>query len=249
MKRSRLAVALVVGTLVGGLLPGAAMAGSANVDVCHRTGSGAFGLISVAGTAVPAHLQHGDGRVGDPVPAMAGYTFDDTCTPTRAALVRATSTDASGAVRVISELLDTNGDGVPSQGDTARMYEYPTGFDGTDYTDYSVRECLFTYSASDEVPGQYRYAIGGSGSFGCEAYWMYMYDLAYDENSHISYEAFLVHVGDSEAPVYVVELYDTHSPANPYYRGVDYIVTGDGELSRDNSTDDGFLDIQFNFLP
>jgi len=40
-----------------------------------------FILISVAPAAVDAHLAHGDGRVGDPVPGQPDMKFDATCTP------------------------------------------------------------------------------------------------------------------------------------------------------------------------
>lgn len=53
------------------------------VDICHRTtGRNPFILISVAAGAVPAHLAHGDGRVGEPVPGQPGTSFDAACKPT-----------------------------------------------------------------------------------------------------------------------------------------------------------------------
>lgn len=55
------------------------------VDICHTTeGVNSFILISVAATAVDAHLAHGDGRVGDLVPSQPGMIFDASCIPTLA---------------------------------------------------------------------------------------------------------------------------------------------------------------------
>lgn len=52
------------------------------VDICHRAvGRDAFILITVAATAADAHVSHGDGRVGDPVPGQPGRIFDATCAP------------------------------------------------------------------------------------------------------------------------------------------------------------------------
>jgi len=54
------------------------------VQVCHKTGNGSFHLISISTNAESAHIAHGDGRPGDPVPNMAGFIFGDNCTPTTA---------------------------------------------------------------------------------------------------------------------------------------------------------------------
>jgi hypothetical protein len=54
------------------------------VQVCHKTGNGSFHLISISINAESAHIAHGDGRPGDPVPNMAGFIFGDNCTPTTA---------------------------------------------------------------------------------------------------------------------------------------------------------------------
>ena len=52
------------------------------VAICHRTnGTRGFILLSIAESAVEAHLAHGDGRIGDPVPDQAGMVFDESCTP------------------------------------------------------------------------------------------------------------------------------------------------------------------------
>ena len=55
-------------------------ASAAAVVICHRTGSArGFVRLSVAASAVAAHLKHGDGQVGDPVPEQPGMVFDATC--------------------------------------------------------------------------------------------------------------------------------------------------------------------------
>jgi uncharacterized repeat protein (TIGR01451 family) len=54
-------------------------AGGQKVDLCHRTGNGSYHLINVSIDAEPAHLAHGDGRPGGPVPGQAGKTFSATC--------------------------------------------------------------------------------------------------------------------------------------------------------------------------
>ena len=57
------------------------------VDICHRTeGVDGFILIGVAQPAVAAHLLHGDGRMGDPVPGQRGMVFGPDCAPTAAQL-------------------------------------------------------------------------------------------------------------------------------------------------------------------
>ena len=54
------------------------------VLVCHKTGNGSFHLISININAESAHIAHGDGQPGDPVPNVAGFIFGDNCTPTTA---------------------------------------------------------------------------------------------------------------------------------------------------------------------
>jgi hypothetical protein len=62
--------------------PPVLLMGQTKVDICHRTeGAKNFVLISVAAPAVEAHLAHGDGRVGDPVPHQPGMKFDAACRP------------------------------------------------------------------------------------------------------------------------------------------------------------------------
>ena len=70
----------------GSLVPGLSAAAShrpaddGKVAICHRTeGTAGFAVISVAANALDAHLAHGDGRPGDPVPDQPGRTFGSDC--------------------------------------------------------------------------------------------------------------------------------------------------------------------------
>lgn len=55
---------------------------NAKIDVCHRTsGNNTFILLSVAPGAVTAHMAHGDGKIGDPVPSQPGMRFGADCRP------------------------------------------------------------------------------------------------------------------------------------------------------------------------
>lgn len=83
--------------------------------ICHARGNGTWIAIEVAGAAVPAHLAHGDGEIGDPVPAMDWYVFGEDC-----ALVLADS-DGDGILDA-----DDNCPDVPNPGQSDR-YGSPKG--------------------------------------------------------------------------------------------------------------------------
>jgi hypothetical protein len=51
----------------------------AKVSLCHSTGNGSYHLISVSDSAEPAHRDHGDAKVGEPVPGQSLKVFDQTC--------------------------------------------------------------------------------------------------------------------------------------------------------------------------
>jgi hypothetical protein len=51
----------------------------AKVTLCHRTGNGSFHSITVSVNAEPAHLAHGDGKPGGPVPGQPGKIFGPDC--------------------------------------------------------------------------------------------------------------------------------------------------------------------------
>ena len=55
---------------------------SDKADVCHRTNRKSdFTLISVAPSAIEAHLAHGDGLLGEAVPGQFGMRFGSNCQP------------------------------------------------------------------------------------------------------------------------------------------------------------------------
>jgi hypothetical protein len=59
---------------------------SGKVSLCHRTESGTYQSIEVSVSAEPAHRAHGDGKVGDPVPADPTKVFGENCQPVGAAV-------------------------------------------------------------------------------------------------------------------------------------------------------------------
>jgi len=52
---------------------------SDKVGICHMDDLGGYKLIQVSSKALPAHLAHGDGLPGEPVPNMDGYMFAEDC--------------------------------------------------------------------------------------------------------------------------------------------------------------------------
>ena len=49
------------------------------VTLCHRTGNGSYHSITVSVNAEPAHRQHGDAKIGEPVPNQPGKIFGPDC--------------------------------------------------------------------------------------------------------------------------------------------------------------------------
>jgi hypothetical protein len=49
------------------------------VQLCHRTGNGSYQVIEVSISAEPAHIAHGDGRIGAAVPGSPGRVFGAGC--------------------------------------------------------------------------------------------------------------------------------------------------------------------------
>ena len=49
------------------------------VQLCHKTGAGFYVPIEVSIDAEPAHRAHGDGKIGEAVPGMAGKVFGAGC--------------------------------------------------------------------------------------------------------------------------------------------------------------------------
>jgi hypothetical protein len=59
----------------------AAGAAPARAAVCHLTDTGDYIKITVSSRAYAAHVRHGDGGIGEAVPGMPGFTFDEDCNP------------------------------------------------------------------------------------------------------------------------------------------------------------------------
>jgi hypothetical protein len=71
--------------------------GQPKIRVCHRTeGAVDYMLLTVAEAALAAHLAHGDGVIGDPVPGLPGMVFDDNCLPTPAIRILFDNGSSSG---------------------------------------------------------------------------------------------------------------------------------------------------------
>lgn len=79
MKRNKFICFIVVAALMIAAFPSVNVHAAAKVDVCHATGNGSFILINVSAKALPAHLKHGDGVPGDPVPGQDGKIFAADC--------------------------------------------------------------------------------------------------------------------------------------------------------------------------
>ena len=56
----------------------------AKIDICHKRDGQGYISINISVNAEAAHRAHGDGQVGDPVPGMPGFTFDEDCVPVEA---------------------------------------------------------------------------------------------------------------------------------------------------------------------
>lgn len=67
------------------------------VTLCHNTGTGQYHSIEVSVAAEPAHRAHGDGEVGDPVPADPTKVFGTNCQPVGASIRIEKSTNGEDA--------------------------------------------------------------------------------------------------------------------------------------------------------
>ena len=70
---------------------------NSKVSLCHRTDSGEYHPIEVSTNAEPAHRAHGDGKVGEPVPATQRQIFDAQCRPEGPAVKIKKSTNGEDA--------------------------------------------------------------------------------------------------------------------------------------------------------
>ena len=70
----------VVLLVVALMMANSAFAAAAKTDVCHFTnGTPLFNLINVADPAIDSHIEHGDALIGEPVPGMPGFVFNEVC--------------------------------------------------------------------------------------------------------------------------------------------------------------------------
>jgi hypothetical protein len=60
-------------------IPASAGGAAATVTLCHKLGNGRYSLLTVDQDAEPAHRQHGDAKVGEAVPGVAGKIFGPAC--------------------------------------------------------------------------------------------------------------------------------------------------------------------------
>ena len=99
---SLLATIALAALLVAGpaLIPstGVVMAQMAKVDICHQNADGQYVKISVAEAAYQTHVNHGDGSVGDPIPGLTGYEFDEDCLPQESQCPCFSATDVADVI-------------------------------------------------------------------------------------------------------------------------------------------------------
>lgn len=67
------------------------------VSLCHSEGNGSYHLINISVSAEPAHLAHGDAKVGEKVPAEPTKVFDEQCRPVGASIEIEKSTNGQDA--------------------------------------------------------------------------------------------------------------------------------------------------------
>ena len=83
------------------------------VEVCHDTGGrNGFTLISIAASAVEAHLNHGDALPGQGVPEQPGMAFDAHCRPIASRQVTTVSGSWNGTAYLFNQLFTTGSVGV-----------------------------------------------------------------------------------------------------------------------------------------
>jgi hypothetical protein len=70
---------------------------NSKVALCHRTDSGEYHQIEVSVNAEQAHRDHGDGKVGEPVPGTQRQVFDARCRPEGPAVQIKKSTNGEDA--------------------------------------------------------------------------------------------------------------------------------------------------------
>ena len=63
----------------------------AEVEICHRRGTGTYQPLTVNGNAEQSHRKHGDGKIGEVVPSMNGFVFAGGCAVRRVGQIAFTS--------------------------------------------------------------------------------------------------------------------------------------------------------------
>lgn len=217
------------------------------VSLCHYDAdTDSYKLISVSGNgnAVNAHLAHGDGRPGDPVPTMEGSTFDDDCVPVADEMILAvayTDTDDDGGAYdpdvdvLIAKVVD-DGDGLPSTGDTIVMQQYPLDLDATAFGSFTTTTHTGTLEfATAEL---LRYS-GSGGTFG-----FLVRDIgeAYEETGESPTRTLIQDgLGIQGGPNVDILQVDSGSPSAPNTEVPETIAS--------TTQDDLFIDVEFYFTP
>jgi len=80
MKKNKYLRIVIILTMLLALIPvGSVSAKMEKVSVCHREGNGGYHLITIAKSALPAHMAHGDALPTDSVPGHPGEKFASDC--------------------------------------------------------------------------------------------------------------------------------------------------------------------------
>jgi len=140
------------------------------IAICHYDEDGdQYFELSIAPFSEEAHRAHGDGQVGDGVPGMEGFEFDEQCQPVASGpqvfAIAYTDIDPldgpgfkDGLDVLISKIVDANRDGVLGGDDQIITDRYPKTFGPYTAADFgSYTTTSFTLSPSSYVrinPGE-----------------------------------------------------------------------------------------------
>jgi hypothetical protein len=130
-------------------------AGGTKVDVCHSEGNGDFHLINISENAFDTHVGHGDDSPGGAVPGMDGYEFDADCVPVESVAILFEAMAFGSLV----QLLDTDGSGLPSVGDTITS---PWGGCAVGSASFGARYHVFPNNDGNYLD-RYMSVAGGAG--------------------------------------------------------------------------------------
>lgn len=159
MRTTRRLMSTLIGTvMLVAPLSVTAVAATEKTPICHAgedvLGNPIWELLMVSERSVDKHVDHGDGFPGEPVPGMAGYTFDETCVPTADeptifAVVYIDRDTGDGDYKpgfddLIAQLVDGNGDGILNAGDLVETDVYPLDLDATATGSFTVNQHTVT---------------------------------------------------------------------------------------------------------